>query len=252
MAKIITFHSFRRGTGKSTIMASAVAHLAAHGLRVGVLDTDLQSPSAHILFSLDADLIKLTLNDFLWGKCDFEDAVYDVTPDIAPFSNGRIFLCPASSEISFITQAVRDGFEIERLNEGFSRFVETHALDVLVIDSHAGISEDTLISLAITDVLAVMMRLDKQDYEGTAIMLGIAKELDINRVFLVVNNIHPDIDLEAARHEIQSTYACDVAVMLPYNETLMTLASTDIFTVRYPKHAFTIIVDHLAEQLLGE
>ena len=250
MAKIITFHSFRRGTGKSNIMASVVAHFASRGLRVGVIDTDLQSPSAHILFKLKNELIKHTLNDYLWDTCTFEQAVYDVTPDVAPYSSGRIFLCPASTQISHIARALQDGFEITRLNAGFSHFVETHNLDVLVIDSHAGISEDTLISLAITDVLAILMRLDKQDYEGTAITLGLARELDIGRVLLVLNNVHPDFNFEEVQREIESTYACDVAVMLPYSEGLMTLASSDIFAVRYPDHAFTHALGHLAEQLL--
>ena len=52
MPKIISLHSFRRGTGKSNLVASLAALLAAEGQRVGAIDTDLQSPSLHILFGL--------------------------------------------------------------------------------------------------------------------------------------------------------------------------------------------------------
>lgn len=52
MAKIISIHSFRGGTGKSNITANIAALLATEGQRVGVIDTDIQSPGIHALFGL--------------------------------------------------------------------------------------------------------------------------------------------------------------------------------------------------------
>ena len=52
MAKIISIHSFRGGTGKSNMTANLAALLAAEGGRVGVIDTDIQSPGIHVLFGL--------------------------------------------------------------------------------------------------------------------------------------------------------------------------------------------------------
>ena len=50
MAQIISIHSFRGGTGKSNTTANIAALLAAGGRRVGVVDTDIQSPGIHVLF----------------------------------------------------------------------------------------------------------------------------------------------------------------------------------------------------------
>ena len=50
MSKIISVHSFRGGTGKSNTTANVTALLAREGLRVGVIDTDIQSPGIHVLF----------------------------------------------------------------------------------------------------------------------------------------------------------------------------------------------------------
>ncbi len=44
MAQIISFHSFRGGTGKSHTTANVATLLALAGRRVGVVDTDIQSP----------------------------------------------------------------------------------------------------------------------------------------------------------------------------------------------------------------
>ena len=75
MPKIISFHSFRRGTGKSNIIANIASLLAKQGMRVGVIDTDVQSPSAHILYNLEAKQINKTWTDFLWGEASVEDIV---------------------------------------------------------------------------------------------------------------------------------------------------------------------------------
>ena len=70
MSKIISVHSFRGGTGKSNISANIASQLAQRGHRVGVIDTDIQSPGIHVLFGMDEEQIDRSLNDYLWGRCN--------------------------------------------------------------------------------------------------------------------------------------------------------------------------------------
>ena len=53
MSKIISVHSFRGGTGKSNTTANLAVLLANAGKRVGVIDTDIQSPGIHVLFNFE-------------------------------------------------------------------------------------------------------------------------------------------------------------------------------------------------------
>ena len=73
MAKIVSIHSFRGGTGKSNVTANLATLIARAGYRVGIVDTDIQSPGIHVPFGLD-ESIKYTLNDYLWGRFDFSAA----------------------------------------------------------------------------------------------------------------------------------------------------------------------------------
>ena len=68
MAKIVSVHSFRGGTGKSNLVANLAATIALQGQRVGIIDTDIQSPGIHVLFGLDETQIDYTLNDYLWDR----------------------------------------------------------------------------------------------------------------------------------------------------------------------------------------
>ena len=66
MSKIISIHSFRGGTGKSNVTANLATILARSGYRIGIVDTDIQSPGIHVPFGLDDKKINHTLNDYLW------------------------------------------------------------------------------------------------------------------------------------------------------------------------------------------
>ena len=91
MSKIISLHSFRRGTGKSTLVANLTAVLAAEGRRVGVIDTDIQSPGLHLLLGLDEAGTTHTLNDYLGGDCDLQQAAWGhVVRKKEPIQNGCI------------------------------------------------------------------------------------------------------------------------------------------------------------------
>jgi len=59
MSRVISIHSFRGGTGKSNTTANLTGLLAQMGYRVGVVDTDIQSPGIHVIFGLD-DLVLWT------------------------------------------------------------------------------------------------------------------------------------------------------------------------------------------------
>src|SRR5262249_31546996 len=65
MAKMVSVHSFRGGTGKSNTTANLATTIALRGHRVGIVDTDIQSPGIHVLFDLQEDAVEHSLNDFL-------------------------------------------------------------------------------------------------------------------------------------------------------------------------------------------
>jgi len=94
--KIVSIHSFRGGTGKSNTTANTAALIANTGLRVGVVDTDIQSPGIHVLFGLEQEKIGPSLNDYLWARCSIADAAHDVSECLGTSIKGKLFLVPSS------------------------------------------------------------------------------------------------------------------------------------------------------------
>src|ERR671933_366911 len=110
MPQIISVHSYRGGTGKSNITANLATLLASNGRRVGVVDTDIQSPGIHILFGFAEAEIRHSLNDFLWGYCHIKETAHDVTSRLATSIPGQVFLIPSSMKAGDIARVLREGY----------------------------------------------------------------------------------------------------------------------------------------------
>src|SRR4051794_39972906 len=141
MSRIISVHSFRGGTGKSNTTANLAVLLALQGQRVGVVDTDIQSPGIHILFGLTGDEITASLNDYLWQQRDMRDIARDVTSNLGISGAGRVFLVPSSTKPGEISRVLREGYDAQRLAVGFRQLLDVLALDTLLIDTHPGLNE---------------------------------------------------------------------------------------------------------------
>ena len=247
MSLIVSIHSFRGGTGKSNTVANLAALLASYGRRVGVVDTDIASPGIHVLFGLDVEQIKFSLNDYLWSRCEIRQATYDVTPPGIP---GRVFLIPSSIKAGEIARVLREGYDVGLLNDGFRSLIDALPLDVLIIDTHPGLNEETLLSIAISDTLLVVLRPDQQDYQGTGVAVEVARKLDVPRMLMVVNKTPQVFDPAEVRARVEQAYACPVAAVIPHSDELMVLGSAGLFVLRFPDHPVTDLLRQVAGQLV--
>lgn len=250
MSKIISVHSFRGGTGKSNTVANLSAVLALGGCRVGVIDADILSPGIHVLFGLDESRIRYSLNDYLWGKCEIAQAAQDVTPQIDGEMPGRIYLIPSSIKAGEIARILREGYDVGLLNDGFRDLVDRLKLDALIIDTHPGLNEETLLSIAISDALVIILRPDSQDYQGTSVTVEVARKLDVPRMVLIVNKTPQSFDSHDVRRRVEQAYGCEVLAVVPHSDEMMTLASSGIFVLRYRDHPVSELYRHVAQGLM--
>lgn len=256
MAKIISIHSFRGGTGKSNTTANLAALLAHAGNRVGVIDTDIQSPGIHVIFALDEKRIHHALNDYLWGNCKIEQAAYDVTAAaIGNFDvtkpRPRLFLIPSSVNTGEIARVLREGYDVGLLNDGFRALISALDLDYLLIDTHPGVNEETLLSIAISDTFLLIMRPDSQDFQGTAVTVELARRLEVQRMMILINKVPDGMDRELLHAQVEQGYNAPVIAMMPLNSEMANLASSGLFVTRHPKHPLTLELNRVAELLLA-
>lgn len=200
--KIITFYSYKGGTGRTMAISNVAWILASNGYNVLLIDWDLEAPGLHRYlrpFLVDPELTHTRgLIDFVWDaarmnmtqvqgnlalKLNFpslED--YVVGLDWTFRGNGSISFLPAGQQDENYAQRVNtfnwDNF-YERLGGGKLLEAERDDLrahyDYILIDSRTGVSDTSSIC---TDLLVVLFTLNRQSINGA---VAVAESIQTQR-----------------------------------------------------------------------
>lgn len=249
MTRIVSVQSFHRGSGTSMLAANLSAILAAQGRRVGLIDADFQAPTLQVLFGLKEDEIAGTLNHYIQGKVELNETVYDMTERLESPMTGRLILVPASSRMSDITDLLRHGYDLDFAAESLNRLRDLADLDLVVIDTSAGLTEETLVATALCDVMLLVLRLDTRYYQGSSVMLDLARRLGVGQLYMIVNELSSSFDPAQVRAQIEETYGCEAVTLLPFSNEMLTMTGSGIFALRFPHHPLTVELTRLASAI---
>jgi septum site-determining protein MinD len=233
----IAVHSFKGGTGKSTITANLAVLLALEGKRVGVLDLDLAGPGLHVLFEMKPDEIKYTLNDYLIGRAPAESIGMDLTDKLG-LKRGSLVFVPASFKAEDIIRVLSKGYEIGMFREALDVLSRLHNLDYMLIDTHPGIEKSTLVSMGVCDLNIILSRMDSQDIFGTGVMLEVTKVLEKPQI-LIANMIPPGVDKEKVKARLETLFNAKVITAIPFYTEILRALSSEVFVLKNPDHDFS-------------
>jgi MinD-like ATPase involved in chromosome partitioning or flagellar assembly len=253
MGHIISVHSYRGGTGKSNLTANLAYQAALRGRRAAVLDTDVQSPGVHMVLGLAKNRLAHSLTDYLFGKCDLEDAAYNLTNDLdLQDSGGALFLIPSSMSVDSILRVASEGYDAGRLNDHMSSLVVEMNLDLLILDTHPGLNRETMLTTSISDALVVVVRPDTQDFHGTAVLMEVANRLRVPHTYMIVNKVPSRLDPEDVKNQVEKAFKHDVIAKLPLSEDMMVLGSQGLFTRNAPNHPISVEIGAALDRLLAD
>lgn len=198
-AQIITFYSYKGGTGRSMHLANVAWILASNGKRVLMIDWDLEAPGLHRYFQpflIDKELIATDgLIDLMW---DFSDAAMTPVPDAERQQGWHeaytdLTRCTAAVRWTFPPPGRLDLLAAGRQGASYSRrvtafnwqnfydrlgggvFLESlkarmrKAYDYVLIDSRTGVTDTAgICTVQLPDALVVCFTPNNQSIEGCA------------------------------------------------------------------------------------
>lgn len=174
--------------------------------------------------------------------------------DHLKIGNGKLYYIPASLNIDDILEIFRGGYEVDPLAHGLNEVMEDHHLDVILIDSHPGLDEETLLAMAICDSIIILSRLDRQDYTETAVTLQVLETLQYNRlgrpILLIVNQVPVSYDMRETKEEFERTFNKPVIGALPFYEEVFAAMSRGVSCLKNPSYQFSMRIVEVAKSLL--
>ena len=204
LKQVITFHSYKGGTGKTTLAANLAALLAKKGNNVCIVDIDVYAPSLHAYFSdIVQNRIKNTINDYIVGACGVDDLLVQVTP-ISQFSekgslSGKIIGCfssPKREDILKIEGVKEDKNRMNMLKRFINfreELIEKNDIDYVIMDSSPGIRFWAINALALSDIVFLTLKMGDMDIGGTKMIaneiLAQFKEQGNTKYYLLLNRI---------------------------------------------------------------
>src|SRR6266487_3481405 len=209
MTKVIAVHSFKGGTGKTTLTANLAATLALHH-RVGVMDLDLSGPGLHVLFGL--------------------------------------------KKVEDMLRLLKSGLEVSLFQDTLQKVGEQCNLDYIIVDTHPGVENDTVLAMGCCDVLVLVSRVDQQDLFGTAVMVLLAETFE-KPTFLTLNMVPPGVRIKDAvkvGRELATLFKSRFLQAFEFQMDVINNLSRSVFVVDNPDSAFAHKINEAAEMLTNE
>jgi chromosome partitioning protein len=242
VAKVIAFHSYKGGTGKTTLAVNLSANLASKGYNVLLVDMDVYAPSLYVYFDIQP---KKWINDYLNDKITFCDSIYDISYVIKELNSNMqiedksgsfhaVFSNPSKKEITDLDSVMRKDSSKSHMLKKMLFLKETGITltdyDHIILDTSPGIRYWSINSLAISDIIFLSLKMDNIDVEGTKHMAmdvygsftsyGTTSYLLLNRV---AGYCEPPTILDSGNSVYGENTSSFRSLLLEQNETIRNL-----------------------------
>jgi chromosome partitioning protein len=184
MTYSIAFHSYKGGTGKTTLASNLSAFLAKKGYKVCLLDLDLYAPSLQTYFEINP---KKWLNECLYYNVAFDDVLTDLSYLIyEKKGKGQSSLSSSKGKLYVgLSDFNKDDFiKLEGSNSDFRKqsfhrlivfrehLIKNYNFDYIILDTSPGVRYWSLNALALSDIFFLTLKMGDVDIDGTRKMVS--------------------------------------------------------------------------------
>jgi cellulose biosynthesis protein BcsQ len=288
LVKTIAFHSYKGGTGKTTIAANLSTLLVSKGFNVLLIDMDVYAPSLHVYFNSKPDR---WINNYLLDNLEFTDVVYDCTHVIKDFSSvtsssssdnkhgvfNVVFSNPKKEEITSLDIQNKNASKSQMLKKMLFLREKTNPdieYDFIVLDTSPGIRHWSINSLAIADIIILSLKMDHIDVEGTKEMAsdvyksfidyGAKSYLLLNRIagYCTPSKLNKETTSKPGRFEfnmleqsetmkgLENYLKMDVISTIPCYCDIQFERQEYMTVLKYPNHPFVNDMNDLISKIL--
>src|SRR5881409_689952 len=92
---------------------------------------------------------------------------------------------------------LKAGLEVTLFQDTLQKVGEQCNLDYIIVDTHPGVENDTVLAMGCCDALVLVSRVDQQDLFGTAVMVMLAETFE-KPTFLALNMVPPGVRIKDA------------------------------------------------------
>jgi len=255
VGKIVAFHSYKGGTGKTLLSVNLAMTYVSRGKRVCLFDLDFRAPSLQAAFKIDGN--GYWLNDYLNGIYDVEKVLVGLPQRSEIKGELLIGLANPSTEAIREMSAKDRKWEMKALGRLLSlkeSLLNEMEFDYLIWDTSPGLHYSSINAIVSTDVALVVTTIDASDIEGTKRMTHELYDLFEKKTGILMNKVPAEIvssktEERNLRKKLETIHGLPILEMVPCFCDVLRAGGTYIFTEEKPEHPFTKIVGRIATKI---
>ncbi|MBD3406933.1 MAG: AAA family ATPase [Candidatus Lokiarchaeota archaeon] len=191
--RTFAIHSYKGGTGKTTLAANLAAIMAKKGHDVAILDTDFQAPSLHTLFGIAAR--SAYINDFLSEKVKHTEILTDIGSSFD--LSGQLLVGFSDPNVEAIReQLAKDRkWHMQAISQllVLKQKLEKEGFDYFILDSAPGVHYSSVNTIVVSDFTIIVAKIDNFDFDGTAHLLDELYGPLNKNTMLLFNKVVPNL-----------------------------------------------------------
>ena len=232
------------GVGKTNIAVNLALAMAQLGVKAGILDADLGLANVDVMFRLNP---RYTLKHVLTGERTIEEVIVE---------KYGVSVIPASSGIQALANWPAPNRR--RLISELSRLA--NVVDILIIDTPAGIGDDVMNFVLAADEILVVTTSDPPAYTDAYALIKVISQKKPRRINLVVNMVRSAAEAREVVEILQmvakkfqlNINGISFAGFLPYDTKFRQALRAQVpLILEYPETRGAKYIQLLAKKLLS-
>jgi len=160
---VVSFYSYKGGTGRTTATANIATILAKKGLKVVCIDMDLEGPGLSVLFNIPEE--KERGLQYIFEKPDFQlkSLIVSINNIVNDSISDKVFVIPATTQFNRSLDFSDGSKYIKRIRELFSVINEEIKPNIVILDTPSGYGHLSALSMYLSEVLVIFFRWSRQN-----------------------------------------------------------------------------------------
>ncbi|RZN36598.1 MAG: hypothetical protein EF813_07080 [Methanosarcinales archaeon] len=257
MGKVITIHSYRGGTGKTSVATNVATRLSQSGKTTCLIDMDFRAPSLNTMFDYEPDH---WINDYLEGRCELDSALVDFSDKLG--LGGKMLIGFANPDVTAAREMMEKGKEwhltaFQRLTKA-KEYLLSNGVDYIVLDTSPGVHYSAVNAIVVSEDVVVVTTTYKSDLDGISNLVSGIYELLGKNVSILVNKVAPAVVATDEGRKVgkwlEDKFKLNVIGLIPcYCEVLnfdgILEKPSGAFIMEQPDHPFAKAIVEITQKL---
>ena len=259
MGKVITIHSYRGGTGKTSVAANVAACLSQSGKNTCLVDLDFRAPSLNTMFDYKPEY---WINDYLEGRCEIDSAVVNISDKIG--LDGKLLIGFANPDVNVAREIMEKGKKWHLTT--FQKLIKAkedlfgNGVEYLIFDTSPGIHYSAVNAIVASEDVIVVTTAYKSDLDGISNLISGVYELLEKDASILMNKVAPE-DATAGEEDrikkwLEDEYELNVIGLIPCYCDVLNFGGlvfeqpSSVFIMEQPDHPFSKAIEGIVQKLM--